>query len=129
MASSFAPPEQVTFYCRFCQKILPAQLDRSIAGNGRSVDRNGTFEYSCSKCSKSFCVSGKDLIESSEAGQDATDNSRVYSPSEHFLIGEKVRHEKWEDEGFVVGKDPGTPNRMIVQFEKIGVKKLVEDIA
>jgi hypothetical protein len=53
---------------------------------------------------------------------------REYIPKEHYLIGEKIHHKKFKDTGFVVGKDRGAPARILVQFEKSGLKKLVEDI-
>jgi hypothetical protein len=128
MASeSFSPIEEVEIFCRFCQKTLPAQLDRSIAGNGRTVDKDGTFEYSCSKCGKSFCYSGNDLAEKKES-PDPTLEPRDYAPKNHYFIGETIVHKKFKENGLVVGKDRGTPTRILVKFEKSGLKKLVEDI-
>jgi hypothetical protein len=123
---SFAPVDELNAYCRFCNKILPAQLDRSIAGNGRIVDKESTFEYFCTKCRKTFCYSGKDLLpsESAEKGTEPRD----YLPKNHYVIGEKIAHKKFKDTGLVVGKDRGVPARILVQFEKSGFKKLVEDI-
>jgi hypothetical protein len=128
MASpTFSPVGELTAYCRFCQKILPAHLDRSIAGNGRLLDKESTFEYFCTKCRKTFCYSGKDLLASEEAVKH--DNpARDYIPKNHYVIGEKIAHKKFKDKGLVVGKDRGVPARILVQFEKSGLKKLVEDI-
>jgi hypothetical protein len=123
----FTPVDELNIFCRFCQKTYPAQLDRSIAGNGRIVDKESTFEYFCTKCRKTFCFSGKDLVASAEAEKEAVD-PREYIPKEHYLIGEKINHKKFKDIGFVVGKDRGSPARILVQFEKSGLKKLVEDI-
>lgn len=124
---TFSPVEDVDIFCRFCQKTLPAQLDRSIAGNGRTVDKESTFEYSCSKCGKTFCYSGKDLKEQQQPPEDAQ-KPRDYIPKNHYVIGETIAHKKFKDNGRVVGKDHGTPTRILVQFEKSGLKKLVEDI-
>ena len=128
MASeSFLPIEQVQMYCRFCLKTLPAQLDRSIAGNGRTVDKDATFEYSCSKCAKTFCYSGNDLLEQ-KLVTEGTLEKREYSPAYHYLIGEEISHKKFKDSGAIVGKDRGSPSRILVQFKKSGLKRLVEDI-
>ena len=113
MSANFAPPAGIEVFCRFCQKVHPAQLDRSIALNGRTVDKTATFEYSCSKCQKSFCISGNNLREA--ATGEATE-PRAYSPSECFGIGDLIHHKKMDDTGTVVGKDPGNPARIIVQF-------------
>ena len=128
MSSPFIPIEDLEIFCRFCNKITQAQLDRSIAENGRTVDRNSTFEYLCGKCLKTFCFSGNDLLEQrkSEASEEPP---HEYAPGEHFFIGEKVHHKKWKDKGVVVGKEKGTPGTILVNFEKSGVKKLIEDLA
>ncbi len=124
---SFAPADELTAYCRFCQKILPAHLDRSIAGNGRLLDKESTFEYFCTKCRKTFCYTGKDLIPSEDALKQNSE-PRDYIPKNHYVIGEKIQHKKFKETGLVVGKDRGVPARILVQFEKSGLKKLVEDI-
>jgi hypothetical protein len=126
-AETFSPVEDVEIFCRFCQKTLPAQLDRSIAGNGRTVDKESTFEYSCSKCGKTFCYSGKDLKEQKELPEEAS-KPRDYLPKNHYVIGETIIHKKFKENGRVVGKDHGSPTRILVLFEKSGLKKLVEDI-
>ncbi len=127
MTSPFLPIEEVEVFCRFCDKVTSAQLDRSIAENGRTVDRNSTFEYLCAKCLKTFCFSGNDLLEQCKA--DASGQApHEYRPGDHFYIGETILHEKWSEKGIVVGKDRGSPSRIIVNFEKSGLKKLVEGL-
>ncbi len=127
MSSPFLPAEDLEAYCRFCDKVTSVQLDRSIAENGRTVDRNSTFEYLCSKCFKTFCYTGTDLIEQA-VKEDPETGPHEYSPKEHFLIGETVLHTTWNESGVVVGKDRGTPSRILINFEKSGLKKLIEDI-
>ena len=127
MPPAFSPVEDLEAYCRFCDKLTSVQLDRSIAENGRTVDRNSTFEYLCTKCFKTFCYCGKDLVEQAVLDNPETE-PHEYNPQEHFVIGETVHHKKWKDSGVVVGKDRGTPSRILVNFEKAGLKKLIEDI-
>jgi hypothetical protein len=121
---AFAPIEEAEIFCRFCQKTLPASLDRCIAGNGRVVDKDATFEYSCSKCGKSFCFSGNDLKAQGAEKEDP----REYIPKNHYVIGEIINHKKFKETGLIVGKDPGVPTKILVKFEKSGLKKLVEGI-
>lgn len=127
MPNSFTPPEQLDMYCRFCKKVLPAQLERSIAGSGRTVDKESTFEYFCTKCHRTSCYLGKDL-QGAEDVEQANDGVREYAAKEHFLVGEVIKHTSFKDQGTVVGKDLGSPSRILVQFEKKGLRKLVEDI-
>lgn len=127
MASPFSPIEDLEIFCRFCEKITSVQLDRSIAENGRIVDRNSTFEYLCSKCFKTVCFTGTDLIGMPKP-EDAEREVRIYSPKEHYLIGERVEHKKWKDTGTVVNKDNSVPSKILVNFDKLGLKKLVQDL-
>jgi hypothetical protein len=127
MSSSFLPVEDLQIFCRFCDKITPVQLDRSIAENGRTVDRNSTFEYLCVKCYKTICFSGNDLLEQTKPDVHK-ETPRAYDPKEHYYIGETISHKKWNDTGLIIGIDRGTPNRIFVNFEKSGLKKLIEDM-
>jgi hypothetical protein len=132
MASqSFCPAEVLEIYCRFCKKTLPAQLERSIAGSGRIVDKASTFEYICSRCHRPHCFHGNDIIsEPAPPALDEPENElkpRPYLISEHYLIGEKIMHPSYDCPGTIVGKYPGNPNRLFVKFEKI-ITTLVEDV-
>lgn len=130
MAEPFTPADELQIYCRFCKKTLPAQLERSIAGSGRVVDKNSTFEYICSRCHRPHCFFGKDIIqvlkEDSEKETPELE-PREYKISEHFLVGEKITHPSYECVGTIVGKEPGNPNRLLVKFEK-ALASFVEDI-
>lgn len=128
MSVAFNPVENITFYCRFCDKVSAGQLDRSIAGNGRTIDKNSTFEYYCVKCFKTACFSGNDLLEQEKTKSASKEQPREYVPQNHFCIGEWIFHKKFKDAGLVVGKDPGIPSRILVQFNKAGLKKLVQDM-
>ena len=127
MPNSFTAQDQLNLFCRHCRKVLPAQLERSIAGSGRTVDKESTFEYFCTKCHRTICFLGKDL-QGLEDKEQTAESPREYLAKEHFLVGEVIRHPSFKDSGTIVGKDIGSINRILVQFEKKGLKKLVEDI-
>ncbi|MGD9199988.1 MAG: hypothetical protein PVI26_00355 [Chitinispirillia bacterium] len=132
MPESFSPVKEVLLYCRFCNKVVLSQLERSIAGSGRVVDRESTFEYICSRCHRTHCYYGKDIMESTNQEEEnisseVTQKPRNYNISEHFLIGETINHPSYKSIGIIVGKEPGKPNRLLVKFEKT-LTSLVEDI-
>jgi hypothetical protein len=130
MAETFTPAETLLIYCRFCKKTVPAQLERSIAGSGRVVDKDSTFEYICSRCHRPHCFMGKDIVPLSELeseGESPESEPREYKITDHFLVGEKITHPSYECVGTIVGKDPGSPNRLLVKFEKT-IATLVEDV-
>jgi hypothetical protein len=126
MAETFHPAQTIEVYCRFCKRIQPAQLDRSIAANGKTVSRESSFEYFCTKCRRSFCFTGTDLAEHAEE-QTVSHEPRDYSPQLHYLIGDVVYHKKFKESGAVVSKESGSPACIVVNFEKSGMRKLVED--
>ncbi|MCX7727774.1 MAG: hypothetical protein N2053_13120 [Chitinispirillaceae bacterium] len=128
MPASFTPIEEMEIYCRFCDKITTVHLDRSIAENGRTIDRNSTFEYLCTKCLKTFCFSGNDLLEEEKEKKEESSSVRDYSPDTHFYIGETIYHKKLQEKGVIVGKEKGNPSRILVNFEKTGMRKLIEDL-
>ena len=131
MADSFKPASELQIFCRFCKATLPAQLERSIAGSGRSIDKESTFEYTCPKCQKSHYFFGKDILEEPEVDEEKSEDTdpepREYKTTEHFLIGEKITHPSYKTVGIIVGKNPGNPSRLLVKFEKT-ITPLVEDI-
>ncbi len=124
MSATFSPIEELDLFCRFCNKVIPAQLDRSIAENGRVLDRLSTFEYYCTKCFKTACYTGTDLLEQNTQ----IDTPRVYKPTDHFFLGETIFHQNFNEKGVVVGKDNGTPGKIMVLFENSGLKKLIQDM-
>ncbi len=126
MAETFRPTQTIEVYCRFCKRIQPAQLDRSIAANGKTVSRESSFEYFCTKCKRSFCFTGTDLAANVEETPPPAE-TRDYSPRMHYLIGDIVYHKKFKEAGPVVNKESGSPSCILVNFEKSGMKKLVED--
>jgi hypothetical protein len=124
MSSSFCPIDEFEVYCRFCEKISRAQLDRSIAENGKLVDRNSIFEYYCTKCLKTFCFNGTDLLE-----QSLPESSiRIYSPREHYFIGETIFHNQFTENGIIINKDNGKHSKILVHFPKNGLRKLIQDM-
>jgi hypothetical protein len=134
MSIQFSPVETLELFCRFCEKVTTCQLDRSIAGNGRTIDKDSTFEYYCAKCFKTACFSGNDLLEQPKPATGDKQppgnkqQPREYSPHDHYCIGERLRHKRFKETGLVVGKENGTPSRILVSFDKAGLKKLVQDI-
>ncbi|MBN1983676.1 MAG: hypothetical protein JW795_19230 [Chitinivibrionales bacterium] len=131
MAQHFTPPTQLQLYCRFCKKTVFAPLERCIAGSGKELDKESTFEYVCTHCRRPHCYYGRDILEECAMnlvnGQSTTALPRTYKISERFLVGEKIIHPSYKSIGIVVGKHPGMPTKLIVKFEK-SIVSLVEGI-
>jgi len=127
-SSVFSPIENLNLYCRTCEKATPSVLDRAVAGSGKVLNRNSVFEYCCTKCFRTICFSGTDLLEKANAASDKKNNPRKYSPRDRFLIGEEIFHEKFSEKGLVVGKENSAPEKILVEFAKNGLIKLVQGL-
>lgn len=132
MSDKFLPATELEIYCRFCRKVFSARLERSIAHTGKFLGANSTFEYVCTKCSRSHCFYGSDLINTmlieDEIDHDDYVNSvHSYRITDHFKIGERITHPRFEEVGIIVGKEPGVPNKILVKFNK-KITTFVEDV-
>ena len=128
--SDFSPALELDLYCSHCKKVLPAVLDRSVAESGRILNETSSYEFVCSKCSRTTCFYGKDIVakpleEVSSVPTAAT--IKPYTISQFFRIGEYISHPSHKTEGLVVGKIKGKPTQIMVKFEK-KVVNLVEGI-
>ena len=72
-----------------------------------------------------FCISGNDFQDTAEETTEE-ECMREYNPKERYCIGEKILHKKFKDSGIVVGKKQGQTTKIIVQFEKVGLKMYVQ---
>ncbi|WP_140945869.1 hypothetical protein [Candidatus Thermokryptus mobilis] len=61
--------------------------------------------------------------------ENSHSNYRVYSAAETYEIGELIYHEEWQDYGRVKKKEVSSSGYsiIVVEFEKLGQKKLVEN--
>jgi len=52
-----------------------------------------------------------------------------YEPAKVYEVGDRIRHKVWNDIGVVkeVGETEDGVKKMIVEFEQVGVKKLIMD--
>ncbi len=79
------------------------------------------------RCLKTFCFSGTDLLEQIKFIQNKSE-LRNYTPHQHYYIGEIIYHPIFKENGTIVGKDNGKPSKIIVNFPKNGLRKLIQDI-
>jgi len=76
-----------------------------------------------------------DIIEAEQDKSKAVvpvsrEDEKKYSPKESYQVGDVVFHSVWEDVGIVKAKEvTSTGGRaIVVQFEKLGEKKLIENL-
>lgn len=97
----------------------------------------GIFKLSCESCA-AISTFPKDRIlrtgrilteDEAETRQQALSQVVNYSAQKTYWRGQKIRHKKFDDTGIVMSKEKtdGDHNIIIVKFENVGQKKLVED--
>lgn len=54
-------------------------------------------------------------------------HAKQYRPEERYKVGDVLYHPVWQEEGTVieVGKAPGDIDKIVVEFDRLGTKRLV----
>ncbi len=83
-------------------------------------------EAKTKKSAKKAAKSGS-LGEKTKEAKLKTSGATEYTPNANYTVGQIVYHEGWQDEGPVVevGKTEDGVEKVIVDFEEIGLKHLV----
>lgn len=116
---------------------LPKQIERfcDYCGGKQKFKFRGNFEaepdtkfwYVCQKCKHVVLVSTDELNLQQDSNQQ--ENYRIYSAEETYEVGELIYHTEWQDYGKVKKKEVSSSGYsiIVVEFEKLGQKKLVEN--
>lgn len=111
-------------YCNYCD-----QTTKMVLVNNLEDDPEKAW-YRCPKCHHLALLKVTNEPESNSI-QDRIKNSeyKIYKPDITFSIGEIIYHDVLDDYGKVLKKDTTSDgNRaIIVKFEKLGEKKLLEN--
>ncbi|MFN3134062.1 MAG: hypothetical protein ACK44H_00670 [Candidatus Kryptonium sp.] len=116
---------------------IPKQIERvcDYCGDKQKFKFRGNFEaepdskfwYACQRCKHVTLISVEEL--NLQADTNSQGNYRIYSASETYEVGETIYHTEWQDYGKVKKKEISSSGYsiIIVEFEKLGPKKLVEN--
>ncbi len=115
-------PKQIERFCDYC-----GSKQRFKFRGNFEADVENKFWYMCQKCKHVVLVSIDELTINQDA--DSKGNYRVYSAEETYEVGEIIYHAEWNDYGKVKKKEVSSSgyNIIVVEFEKLGQKKLVEN--
>ncbi len=113
--------KQIEHFCDYCG----SKQKFKFRGNFEADDSK--FWYMCQKCKHVVLLSIDDL--NVQRNENSKENCRVYSAEETYEIGEIIYHAEWQDYGKVKKKEVSSSgyNIIVVEFEKLGQKKLVEN--
>jgi hypothetical protein len=88
--------------------------------------------YRCGKCKHSALLTLSPASQMKKKRAVAIDREQCtpYAKEKIFSVGENIYHSEWDDVGKVVRKDKMSNgvHSIVVTFEKIGERKLLENI-
>ena len=120
----------VEHYCRYCRTIT----SMDVVSEQLSFD---SYWLKCQKCHVCTMIRKKELeekeiitnsIKSTNNKNDLNKKQKEYNPTKTYELGQKLYHPKYKDKGKVIKKlaGSGSYNKIIVKFDNIGEKTLVE---
>lgn len=111
-------------YCNYCDQTTKMVLVNNIEGD------NEKAWYRCPKCHHLALLNVINETEKNTIQEKIQKSEyKLYKPDITFSIGEIIYHDAFDDYGKVIKKDTTSDgNRaIIVKFEKLGERKLLED--
>jgi hypothetical protein len=126
-----AKSKYIMHHCAYCRRETKMEF---VGGQPSENDNAETVKiwYRCCKCKHSalLTLSPASQVKKSHVAINR-DECTVYSKDKTFTVGEQIYYPDWDDVGKVVRKDKmsnGT-HSIVVTFEKLGERKLLESIA
>jgi len=124
-------------FCKECRK----NKKMTFVGGNEDV---GIFWLKCPGCHQNYSFTLQELEEINSGKREAKVNNKKsneekekgngkfeeYSPVKMFYVGQKIYHKSFDDTGEVIEKNKGSDigGRIVVSFNKCGIKKLVEGL-
>ncbi len=108
--------------CSYCGKTTKMTFIGEMAGE------NNRCWYRCTRCHHLSLLNIETKINESKADESGIPTI-IYDPGFTFSIGEKIFHNEFNDVGKVIKKIKTSDgsNAIMVQFEKNGERKLLEN--
>jgi hypothetical protein len=115
----------VTQLCTACGKETKMEIIGAVVGSENKV------WYRCTRCHHSMMI---DTITDQKVKDNVIKINRGecidYTPEKIYDVGSSIYHTDWDDMGKVKSKEKTSSGRnaIWVQFEKNGIKKLIENL-
>ena len=115
--------------CEICSKPTKFELLGEAVGQ-----EEGKRWAKCSKCHHTMMIDMLVIEGERRASKEinvSVEDCIPYSPKSVYTIGDAIYHKTWDDIGTVVSKEltSSGSQAIVVAFSKIGVKRLVENLA
>jgi hypothetical protein len=100
---------------------------------GSSETQPDRMWYRCTRCRHASLVSGEELRKTEEETKKklTREDASEYSPANTYAVGQSIFHSEWEDIGKIVSKEKTSrgESAIVVAFEKLGERRLLENVA
>ncbi len=114
----------VTQVCTSCGRESKMEIIGAVVGAENKI------WYRCTRCHHSMMLDTNLKKKEDNILKFTREDCIDYSPEKSFDIGVSIYHTDWDDMGKVTSKEKTSSggNAIWVQFEKSGVKKLIENL-
>jgi hypothetical protein len=120
--------KNVEVFCNICGAIKKFEITGILSEKEDETKRWAK----CRNCKQTQLIDLNNIIVSNKPNLDdiETRDSKYYSPSDSFEIGDVIYHKSWDDYGLVVNKlfMSDGQSSIIVEFKKSGNKKLIHSL-
>lgn len=118
--------------CAYCHKQTKMELVGEMQVEGQAGEPQKVW-YRCTRCKHSGLIAKQDLVREKTGAGVKVDRtgSLEYAKEKVFAIGQTIYHSGWDDYGKVMSKRRMSNGiqAITVSFEKLGERRLVENIA
>lgn len=122
--------KNIEAFCNVCGSLTKMEL----AGESSVLSFQNKRWARCKKCKQMALIdpSEVELKKNDKTGSDGivAEDCVEYAPQKTFVLGDSIYHKTWDDYGRVIAKEISSngQNTILVEFQKLGNKKLIESI-
>ena len=122
-----AKSKYITHFCAYCHKETKMEL---VGGAGADGGESRMW-FRCARCKHSALIERIPGSHKLSGGEKLErDKATEYAASKVFTVGQTIYHSEWDDLGRVIAKTKtsGGVQAITVSFEKLGERKLIENL-
>ncbi|MGH2567974.1 MAG: hypothetical protein ACRDGA_06505 [Bacteroidota bacterium] len=117
--------------CAYCHKQTKMELVGEMQMEGQEAEPQKVW-YRCTRCKHSALIARQQMLREKNGGVKVDrSSSQEYAKEKIFSVGQTIYHTDWDDYGKVMAKQRMSNGiqAITVSFEKLGERRLVENIA
>ncbi len=126
-----AKTKYIMHHCAYCRRESKMEFVGGAPAEGNGTEVTKTW-YRCTRCKHSalLTLSPQSREKKNHAIAIDRETCTTYAKEKNFKVGEHIYHSEWDDVGKVVRKDKTSNGiqSIVVAFEKLGERKLLENI-